>query len=50
MVAEQAKDNVTKILAELFRSSILKPYKDLYYQELSQGRVHKDNVEMAVDF
>ncbi len=49
-VAEEAKDNSTKILAELFKSAILKPYKEVYYQELSQGRVQKENVEKAVDF
>lgn len=49
-IASQSKDNTTKLLADLLKSAILKPYKDAYYQELSQGRVHKENVEKAVDF
>lgn len=49
-LAEGSKDNTTKMLAELLRSAILKPYKDAYYQELAQGKVHKENVEKAVDF
>lgn len=50
VIASQSKDNITKLLADLLKSAILKPYKDAYYQELSQGRVHKENVEKAVDF
>lgn len=49
-VAEQSGDNTTKMLAEMRKSAILKPYKEAYYQELSQGKVHKENVEKAVDF
>ncbi len=49
-IAEQSKDNTTKMLAELLKSAILKPYKEAYYQELAQGKVHKENVEKAVDF
>ena len=50
VIASQSKDNITKLLADLLKSAILKPYKDAYYQELSQWRVHKENVEKAVDF
>lgn len=49
-VAGRSKDNTTKLLVDLFKSSILKPYKNAYYQELAQGHVHKENVEKAVDF
>ena len=49
-IAEQSKDNTTKMLADLLKSAILKPYKEAYYQELAQGKVHKENVEKAVDF
>lgn len=49
-IAEQSKDNTTKLLADLLKSDILKPYKNAYYQELAQGKVHKENVEKAVDF
>lgn len=49
-LAEESKDNTTKILVDLLKSAILKPYKEAYYQELAQGKVHKENVENAVDF
>jgi DNA-binding SARP family transcriptional activator len=49
-LAEESKDNTTKMLADLLKSDILKPYKEAYYQELAQGKVHKENVEKAVDF
>jgi len=49
-VAEESKDNTTKMLAELLKTAILKPYKEAYYQELAGGKVHKENVEKAVDF
>lgn len=49
-LAEESKDNSTKMLAELLKSAILKPYKEAYYRELADGKVHKENVEKAVDF
>lgn len=49
-LAEGAKDNTAKMLADLLKSAILKPYREAYYQELAQGKVHKENVEKAVDF
>lgn len=49
-LAGESKDNSTKMLADLLKSAILKPYKESYYQELAQGKVHKENVEKAVDF
>ena len=38
------------MLAELLRSAILKPYREAYYRELAEGKVHKEMVEKAVDF
>lgn len=49
-VAEQSKDKATKILADLFKSAILKKYKDAFDEELPLGKVHKETVEKAVDF
>ena len=49
-MAEESDDRVTKILADLFKSAVLKKYKDAYHQELPQGKVHRKNVEKAVDF
>lgn len=43
-IVEQSEDNTTKMLAELLKSAILKPYREAYYQELAQGKVHKENV------
>ena len=44
-MAGQAKDNTTKMLADLMKSAVLKPYQEAYYQELAQGSVHKDAVK-----
>ena len=49
-LAEESKNNSTKMLAELLKSAILKPYKEAYYRELAEGQVHKENVDKAVDF
>lgn len=49
-VAERAGDNATKMMAELLKSAILKPYRAAYYRELAEGKVHKENVEKAVEF
>jgi len=49
-LAEGSKDNTTKMLADLLKSAILKLYQEAYYQELAQGKAHKENVEKAVDF
>lgn len=34
----------------LLKSAVLKPYRETYYQELAEGKLHKENVEKAVDF
>lgn len=49
-VAEDAKNQGTKTLVNLFKSVVLKKYKDAFDQELSQGEVHKKNIDKAVDF
>ena len=49
-IAEDAKDQGTKTLVNLFKSAVLKKYKDAFDQELSLGEVHKKNVDKAVDF
>ena len=49
-VAEQAKDQTTKMIADLFKSALLKKYKDAFDQELMQGSVHMKNIDKAVDF
>ena len=49
-VTEQSGDLITKIIADLFKSSILKKYKDAYNKEVIHGKVHRENVEKAIDF
>ena len=49
-MAEESDDRVTKILADLFKSSVLEKYKEAYHIELAQGKVHKKNVDKAIDF
>jgi len=40
----------TKAFLNMFKSVILEKYKDDYYQELRQSRVHKRNLEKATDY
>ena len=49
-IAGESRDNTAKMLAWLLESAILKPYRETYYQELAEGKLHKENVEKAVDF
>lgn len=49
-VSEQAKDLTTKMIVDLFKSAILKKYKDAFDQELEQSTVHRKNIDKAVDF
>lgn len=49
-LSEQSADQVTKIVADLFKSAVLKKYKDAFDQELAQGRVQKKNIDKGVDY
>lgn len=49
-VKDQAKDQATKMLADLFKSAILKEYKDAFDKELSKGEIHQKNIEKSVEF
>lgn len=49
-VNEQAKDQCTKMLAELFKSAVLKKYKDAFDDELTKGEVHQKNIDKSVEF
>lgn len=49
-IAEESRGNATKVLARLLKSAVLKLYREAYYQELAEGKAHKENVEKAVDF
>ena len=50
MIVKQADDQASKIIAELFKSTVLEKYKEAYVKEVSQGKVHKKNIRKAVDF
>ena len=47
---EQAKDQATKMIAELFKSAILKKYKDAFDEELAKGEVRQMNIDKSVEF
>ena len=49
-VAEQATEQATKIIVDLFKSVVLKKYKDAFDQELAQGTVHRKIIDKAVEF
>lgn len=47
---EQAKSQGEKAVYNLFKSSILKKYKDSYDVEIQQGEVKKETVDKSIDF
>ena len=47
---EQAKDQAIKMIADLFKSAILKKYKDAFDEELTKGEVQKKNIDKFVEF
>lgn len=49
-ISEQAKDQGTKTIMDLFKSAILKKYKVAYDHEITLGEVHKKNVDKSIDF
>lgn len=49
-VKEQAKDQATKMIADLFKSAVLKKYKDAFDEELTKGEVQKKNIDKSVEF
>ena len=49
LLIEKAKSQGEKMVFELFKSAILKKYKDLFDKELSEGSVHKETIDDAVE-
>lgn len=49
-ISEQAKDQDTKTIMDLFKSAILEKYKVAFDHEITQGEVHKKNVDKTIDF
>lgn len=49
-MAESSPTQVTKLIADLFKSSILKKYKAAFDQEVQEGIVYKEHLDKAIDF
>ena len=47
---EKAESQEEKTLYNLFKSAILKKYKDQYDVSIQQGEVEKDTVDKSIDF
>ena len=50
LLIEKTKSQGEKMVFELFKSAILKKYKDLFDKELSEGTVHKETIDDAVEY
>ena len=50
LLIEKAKSQGEKALYNLFKSAILKKYKDQYDVDIQQGKVEKDIVDKSIDF
>lgn len=50
LLIEKVKSQGEKMVFELFKSAILKKYKDLFDKELSEGIVHKETIDDAVEY
>ena len=50
LLIEKAKSQGEKALYNLFKSAVLKKYKDQYDVNIQQGEVEKDTVDKSIDF
>ena len=50
LLIEKAKSQGEKMVFELFKSAILKKYKDLFDKELLEGTIHKETIDEAVEY
>ena len=50
LLIEKAKSQGEKALYNLFKSTVLKKYKDQYDVEIQQGEVKKDILDKSIDF
>lgn len=50
LLIEQAESQAEKIIFGWFKTNILKKYKEAFDEELKQGKIHKENVDKAIDF
>ena len=50
LMIERAKNQGEKSVFELFKSAILEKYKELFDKERSEGIVHKETIDDAVEY
>lgn len=50
LLIEKAKSQGEKMVFELFKSAILKKYRELFDKELSEGTVHEETIDDAVEY
>ena len=50
LLIEKSKSQGEKALYNLFKSAILKKYKDQYDVDIQQGEVKKETVDKSIDF
>lgn len=50
LLLERAKNQGEKMILELFKSAILKKYKDLFDKERFEGTVHEATIDDAVEY
>ena len=50
LLIEKAESQGERMVFELFKSAILKKYKDLFDKELTEGSVHKETIDDAVEY
>lgn len=50
LMIERAKNQGEKSVFELFKSAILEKYKELFDKERSEGTVHKETIDDAVEY
>lgn len=50
LLIEKAKSQGEKALYNIFKSAVLKKYKDQYDVNIQQGEVEKDTVDKSIDF
>ena len=50
LLIEKAKSQGEKALYNLFKSAILKKYRDQYDVDIQQGEVKKETVDKSIDF
>ena len=50
VLSEQAKEQGTKALMDMFKSLVLKKYKDAFEEEQIRGQIYRKTIDKFVDF